>query len=128
MKREKPIVGQRVYLSEIGYNNRPEPGGLQALEVVRVGRKYFYTGPAKDSNKRCRELAWHIDTWGENTDYISRCTLYSSVQEFDDVQEGRALQHALRESFGRWSRQDQSTLDQLRRIKAIIDEGEDERR
>ena len=116
MKREKPVVGQTVYMREKGYNSKP---GLKELGVVKVGRKYFYTGCIIGGGW-CREEAWHIDTWREKTDCTSRCTLYASVQEFDDVKEMRNMRYDM-ERTGVFR---VCTLDQLRRIKAIIDEGE----
>ena len=89
-------------------------------KVKSVGRKYFYVC---DDIHDYDSMQIHIDTMIQNGNgYLGNWKVYFSLQEIADEKEKFNLSGELRDLFSGWSRNG-LTLDQLRRIKAITEEG-----
>jgi len=123
MKR-KPVVGETLYLLNIGKAARGREQKLVPVEVKKVGRKYFKCG--KDGEDGWRWDEYHLDTWEQKTEYFADSCLYETEQEYLDEVEHGQLHRVIREKFnGSNLFGNNMTLSQLRRIAAIIDEAEE---
>lgn len=118
-QHKKPKVGDELFLVKSKYSGK---GNIYEgpCKVAKVGRKYFYVLP----NGYAREICFRLDNWHGNTEYSSTYNLYPSKQCFLDESEKNKLRRDIERFLSdyRWRKKDLS-LDQLRRIKAIIDEG-----
>ncbi|CAI6273794.1 hypothetical protein NRS6186_11415 [Bacillus subtilis] len=113
-------VGSTVYLKPI--YNAARYGRKDILEkiVLKKGRKYFYVGNTGETETR-RMFKFSLEDMREVAEYSSDWELYLSKQEIIDEEEKEKLIFEMRSVFNRWSTAD-LTLDQLRRIHAIISE------
>lgn len=85
---------------------------IRELIVERVGRKFFYV---KYGAK------YALETMTLVSDYGNKPTCYSTLQELLDIFEGDELRKTFRTVFTEYGPFPYS-LDQMRRIKAILDE------
>ena len=116
----KPQVGDTVYLKPINNQARRSNEVLER-EVKRVGRKYFYVAESKGPFHM--EIKIDIATMKEDQGgYLGDWKAYYSLQEIEDEKEKAERLLDLRRFFDGPPRS-QLTLDQLRRIKAITEEG-----
>ena len=83
--------------------------------ITRVGSKYFYIKPLGLEIKISKETL----TQEGFSNYKSYC--FMTMQEYLDDKEARELGESIAQLYRHYSRPKLS-LDQLRRIKAIIDE------
>ncbi len=88
--------------------------------VLKKGRKYFYVGNTGETEIR-RMFKFSLEDMTEVTEYSPDWELYLSKQDIIDKEEKKKLILNIRSVFDRWSSVD-LTLDQLRRIHAIISE------
>ena len=102
-------AGNKVYEST--------PQGPKALTVEKVGRKYFYVR----FNHYQSTVKFNLESFVEVKDWGSPKRLYRSEQEIADSEDNSRISERLRSLFGRYGSHD-VTLDQLRRIEAILDE------
>jgi hypothetical protein len=112
---DTPKVGQTVYLKRLGNNARYRSSDELIVEgvVTSVRRKYFGVSIGYGDIDFC------IDDWSEKpTDYISDWHAYESRQAIAD-DERRA---EIVEFLSRYSKWRYRSLDQLERIKSIIEE------
>lgn len=110
-------VGDKVYLKAVGNlaRHRKEVF-IKEAEISKVGRKYFEVGEGH------KPLKFHIeDSKQETGGYIADWELYFSEQEILDEEEFKKLSWEIKSKFDTYGKV-QLTLDQLRRIKAIITE------
>ncbi len=115
----KPQVGETVYLKPIN-NELRRSSLIKECTVTKVGRKYFDVCVV-GSQLPIRELL--IDTLRDNRgEYLPNWQAYYSLQEIEDEKEKSNSLLDLRRFFDGPLRS-QLTLDQLRRIKAITEEG-----
>jgi hypothetical protein len=114
MNKDKLSVGQKVYLKPI--NNAARGGNKEILEaeIVKVGRKYFELN-------RGLIKKYSMENLEQVTEYTPDYKLYFSKQDILDEYETNSLYSEIESKFGAWAKKD-LTLDQLRRIKAIINE------
>lgn len=113
-----PEVGQRLFVVTCGY--RVTDPSTKAYEtVLKVGRKYFTT--AEEGHPEHMWNVWHLDTWREKCDYSSRHSIYPNREAWELEKEHCELSEALRKLF--YYASTPFDLDQLRRIKAITEEG-----
>ncbi|MDR4910655.1 MULTISPECIES: beta barrel domain-containing protein [Bacillus] len=120
MNEEKIKVGATVYLKPV--NNAARYGRKDILEknVLKKGRKYFYVGNTGETETR-RMFKFSLEDMTHVTEYSADWELYLSKQEIIDQEEKKKLIFDIRSVFDRWSSVD-LTLDQLRRVHAIISE------
>lgn len=110
-------VGMTVYLKAVGNNaRRNKEVHIVEETVVKVGRKYFQVG---DGHRPWKFLI--EDLTQETGGYVADWELYFSRQDILDEEEARKLCSSIQTAFIGYGKPKQS-LDQLRRIKAILDE------
>lgn len=115
MKRSELSVGQTVYIKPTGNAVRYGTGIIET-KVSKIGTKYIETEKFGDRHKfNISDGKEKHRGYGYGYDYI----LYLTKQEINDMNEREKL---LRNLHYDWYSFD-LTLDQLRMIKAIIDEG-----
>jgi hypothetical protein len=116
--KPNPVVGQELFMLNIGNAARKREQVLLPVKVVAVGRKYF---TVQTSDKWEHEYQFHIDTWAEKTNYSPCYCLYETAQELEDEKEANALFLAIRKAhFDTYGRVKLS-LSQLRKIAEIIE-------
>ena len=117
-ERQPPQVGEKLYSLNVGNAARGCEKKLTPVTVTKVGRKYFTCGEGWGA------VQYHLSDWRQKTEYGVTSRLYRDPQEWEDKRESEQL---LREVRGRldWGSSLRLTLDQLRRIKSIIEETDD---
>lgn len=110
MKKEDLKVGQTVWVaSRPPYRNVAYEITEEVIE--KIGKKYFETDRSK----------YYIETGNILSNYSTDCTAYLDISEFNKKQERLLLHKKVAHLF---TYQNELTLDQLRRIDAIISETE----
>ena len=116
MKRSELSVGQTVYIEPVG-NAVRRSADIIETKISKIGTKYIETEKFGDMYKFNISDGKQKETgYGYRYDYI----LYLSRQEVENKQEKESLLSDF--NLCNWYRLN-LTLDQLRMIKAIIDEG-----
>ncbi|MFV4887538.1 hypothetical protein RY279_19035 [Bacillus velezensis] len=120
MNNEQIKVGIPVFLKPV--NDAARYGRKDVLEktVLKIGKKYFYVGDTGETETR-RMFKFSLEDMTQATEYSADWELYLSKQEVIDEEEKERLIFEIRSVFNRWSSVD-LTLDQLRRIHAVISE------
>ena len=111
--RKKPTVGQVLWVVERAW--RGKTCGYNC-SVSKVGRKYFTV--KSDPEHISSGARFHNDTWNEDCNTNYPLTLYENEQEYSEKIEKDKLESEMRYFFT----YNKISLDQLRRIKKIIDE------
>jgi hypothetical protein len=111
MNRKPPVVGQEVWI--VGGLRIGQP--FQAT-VTKVGRKYFEVSGGHFTDK------FYNDRWtsARETNYPYRA--FPAIEEYNEEQEHNRLYQELSRAF-KYHNQKKYSISQLRRIKAIIEEG-----
>lgn len=116
MKRSELSVGQTVYIEPVGNAARYRTDIIET-KITKIGKKYIETEKFGDGYKFNISDGKQKDTgYGYGYDYI----LYLSKQKVENKREKESLLSDF--NLCNWYRLN-LTLDQLRMIKAIIDEG-----
>lgn len=118
---EQLEVGKKVFLKPVG--NRARWGNNEIVEknILKIGKKYFYVGLEGEKVDK-HTFKFHINGLKhENNGYSANWQLYFDQQQILDEKESYALVKEVRLKFDIYSKVD-LTLDQLRRIVAIINE------
>lgn len=112
-------VGDKVFLKAVGNNARGRKEVLiEEYEIMKIGRKYFEVS----NDSRYKSLKFNLeDNRQENRGYIADWDLYFSRQEILDEEEIEKLHWDIKTAFNGYGKS-KFTLDQLRRINAIVDE------
>lgn len=107
-KSIEPIkVGDYIFINKGKY--------IQALKVVRIGRKYLYTEQYKDK-PICKENLTYT------SDYISSSfKAYRTEQEILDIKERGYLLHEIRTLFSLYGSNKEISLEKLREIHKILE-------
>ena len=84
--------------------------------VASVGRKYVTV------TMQGHEMEFEIVSGAQKTDYSPTHWLWASMQAFEDSQEALRLHREIREFFEPLAPTAKLDLEQLRRVKAILDE------
>lgn len=115
MKRSELRIGQAVYINPTG-NAARYCKNIIETKILKIGTKYIQTEYFGDEIKFNISDGKEKDTgYGYGYDYI----LHLTKKEIEDEREERELMGKFQ--YGRWT-DFHLNLDQLRRIKAIIDE------
>lgn len=104
-----------MYSLNVGNAARNRSQELTKCEVISVSRKYFEVSPIAGDYKWKEKF--HIDGWGEVTNYSSNHCLYETDQEFFDEKESIELLKKIRDHFGMHGKCSTSKHD----LKKIID-------
>lgn len=119
-------VGQTVWIELTGNASRGKSGNdlIEEWEVVTVGKKYIHAKrkgfgfPVKFEKREYGYSEKIVQKTDCCVDYI----LYVSKTELEEELERRTLIDEISIEFRSYGRKDKFSLDQLRRIKAIISE------
>jgi hypothetical protein len=109
----KPIVGETLFSLNVGNSARDCNQVLTPVTVKSVGRKYFTV-----IGKYGWEIKYHLDTWGEVSDYRADSRLYETEKEWKDEKEATDLHRKIKEHFVYKKR---LSLEQLRAINKIME-------
>lgn len=119
-KTNKPVVGQTVYSLNVGFAARGKAKKLTEYTVSKVGRKYFKLKGENGMETYCR---FRISDWKEDTEYTPEHKLYPSEKAWEEDKElielSKYISGFFRSCFG--ARAEDLTIEQLRKIKSIID-------
>jgi hypothetical protein len=111
-------VGDKVYLKAVNNNARYDKEvRIEEYEIKKIGRKYFEVW---EDNKEWTTVKFNVENKRQVTNYSPNWKLYFSKQEILDDEEKKSIERELSDVF-RYS-SSKLSLDQLRRIKTIIDE------
>jgi hypothetical protein len=116
--KPKPVVGQELFVLNIGNAARWEAQELRPVSVVEVGKKYFTVETADQYKFKTR---FHIDTWSEKTNRSPCYCLYETAQEWEDQKEANALLSAIRKEYFDIYSRTRLSLQQLRKIAEIVE-------
>ena len=112
-------VGQIVFLKPVGnaarYVRDDILNNLIETEITKIGRKYFYVSKFRDKKFSLENMADKLD-YGYRRDY----EVYTDIQDIKDEIEIARLNSEIKKTFDNW--RSGLTLEQLRRIKNIIEE------
>lgn len=121
-------VGQTVWVKLTGNASRGKSGNdlIEEWEVVTVGKKYIYAkrkgfGFCHIEKFEKREYGYS-EKIVQKTDYCVDYILYPSKKELEEEIEREELSGEISSIFRSFARKESFSLDQLRRIKAIISE------
>lgn len=117
MNKPNPIVGQTVYSLNVCNAARNREKVLTPMTVTKVGRKYFTV--CEDGQAWSKD--YHLGSWRQKTDYSPDSELYADPKEWEDEKAASDIAARIRREFGHYGMPSQ-TLEQLRRIAAILDE------
>ncbi len=106
-------VGQTVYVQPIG-NKRRYTSDIAEAKVSKIGKKYF------ELEGYYRERFYLDSGLNDGRGYISDYHVRLSLQEIEDEKEITELSHFIGDRFQYGQNRDQLSLEQLRKIKAII--------
>jgi hypothetical protein len=123
MKRKrKPILGERLFVLNVGSAARNTPQTLRPVIVSKVGRKYFTVenevGEGRGGWKY--PLQFNISDWIQVTEYSPDYVLYETEQELADERESRELSVIIRSAFECTWKPSPFPLETLRKIHALI--------
>jgi hypothetical protein len=114
-------VGQELYIVPMGNLVRAYGKDVRKGVVTKIGRKYLYVKiegvyRGEDGTRFSKE------TLRSESNYGSPWIAFCSMQEIKDEEETSRLHDEFRQFFGWSGKSRELTLEQLRRIKAIIGE------
>jgi hypothetical protein len=118
MTKPNPVVGQTLYSLNVCNAARNREQVLAPVIVTKVGRKYFTAQP---EGKSYGARDYHLGSWRQKTEYSPDSELYADPKEWEDEKTAYDITGRIRQEFSHYSKPSQ-TLDQLRRIAAILDE------
>ena len=123
MDKRNVTIGQTVYLAPS--DNKIRRGAPQIVEgtIITVGKKYYTIKTKYDLH---HEYKFGMEDLKQQTDYSPDYYLYFDKQELLDDKEAAALRKKFSRFFEWSGKQTRLTLDQLRRIDAIISEREEQ--
>ena len=110
-ENKSPVKGQTVWIDRKPHRSS-EGNRITKGTLTSIGSKYY---TVKDKHS---ETKFDKETMHEKTNYSPMETLYFCEQDLFDARELQALETELRTTIPRVK----MTLDQLRRIKMIVDE------
>ena len=121
MNKREMKVGQKVYLEPSSVKiNRGAPPIVEGT-IIRIGRKYYTVRTEHDIHS---EYKFDIESLEQRSEYSPDYLFYFDKQELLDEKEIDLLRRKLSRFF-EWSGQHKNlTLDQLRRINAILEESD----
>ena len=121
-------VGQTVFVKLIGNAKRgkSEENLIEEWEVTKIGKKYVHARK-KGCNTAVKfekkDYGTYKEQFVEKTDYSEDYILYPSKKELEENLEYEKLSNDISKMF-RYGSSEKLSLDQLRKIKAVICESE----
>ena len=120
-------VGQTVYVRITGNEARGKNKDelIQKWVVSKIGKKYVYAKPSNDSwQEVCFGKDEYTGKFNQKTNYCVDYILYLNRQEIEDENEQSELWKKIADVFRRYGINYKVSLEQLRRINAILKESE----
>lgn len=109
-------IGDKVWLRPL-WGSCVQKDEAQEYEIRKIGRKYFEVGKIGEASGKLYKFDIKtLKQASKHPDWL----LYLSKQDILDEQEKKTLEMDIREALGYGNTR--FSLDQLRRIKAIMDE------
>ena len=108
-----PIVGQQLFMLNVGNAARHTPQTLRPVTVTKVGRLYFTV---------CHDTwttQFSIDGWQQKTDYSVDYALYTSEQQWADEKESAKICEDIEKLF-RYGHNPNLSIAVLRKISELI--------
>lgn len=119
-------VGEKVVLEFVGqaYERHRREEIVEDMIILKVGRKFFYVGREGVTDEKSMIKFFLSDMRHDNGGYSPKWAIRETVQEIYDRKEHASLYEKCKSAFhsGIWNDSKKFTLDQLRRIVAIISE------
>lgn len=113
-------LGQKAFLKPINNAARYGNKEIKEVEIVKIGRKYFFVGKEGETNERLM-TKFNIEDRKQTSNYSPDWQFYFSKQEILDEEEEKELTSKIKRKFDTWEKTGLS-LDQLKRIHSIINE------
>ena len=110
----KPVVGETLWMLNVGNAARDVPQTLTPSKVTKVGKKYFTVG------EDWRETQFHLEDWREKSEYSARYALYESEQAWKDEMESTRLCREIGEAFQYGRNAKGLSIPSLRAIHGIL--------
>lgn len=111
-------IGDKVFLSPTG-NNCRRGSETKEMYIQKIGGKYLWIWDGKNNYN---PIQFHKETFRQVTEYSPGWELYFELQEILDVEERSRLSESIYKHLGRYTISNKYSLDQLRRINAILEE------
>ena len=115
MNREKPKVGDALWIGYSGNAARVHGDDGFPVTVEKVGRKYF---TVKGCQSGVFVEQFHLDDWRQKTEFTPDYELFQTEQEWKDKIRSAELVKRIRNYMGCFG--PDFTLDQLEQIAAIM--------
>ena len=132
MKKSDFTKGQTVYLFIIAGSNahrdikdKPFKERILPATVLSVGSKYITVRPDKwnfDEVRFCVDKNFQQKYEAGGADY----DLFLSEQDIYDCEESESIYYSIKNGFSSWKNKGKYSLDQLSRIKAIMEESKND--
>lgn len=117
--KDKPVVGQKMFMLNIGNLARNTDQKLVEMVVTKVGRLYFTV-------KLSPELHWReqfrLSDWTQKTDCSRGYQIFATAKEWEDLKKSTDICKDVSATFLYGRNNKRLSLEQLERIKAILDE------
>lgn len=122
-------VGQTVYVELTGNASRGKTAEqcIEEWEITSVGRKYIKAGRKLDGRIWAETTFEYRENYGgfvEKTDCCVDYILYETRQEIERKFEKSKLLNEVESFFRDWNKPKNLSIEQLKRIKEILDEKE----
>lgn len=124
-------VGQTVYVELTGNSARgkTKEKRIEEWEITFVGRKYIEAAKKYCGTLIGKTVFEYKESYGrfvQKTNYCVDYILYETIQEIEDKHERHRLFDEVSGVFREYGVSRKLTLGQLRKIKEILDEGEEQ--
>ena len=110
----KPVVGETLWMLNVGNAARGVPQTLTPSKVTKVGKKYFSVAEG------WRETQFHLEDWREKSEYSATCALYESEQAWKDEVESEKLCREIGTAFQYGRNAKELSLPSIRAIHGIL--------
>lgn len=110
-----PVIGQTLYSVNVGNAARNVAQKATPIIVRSVGRKYFSCSTEMAPH---HEIQFHLDTWGEKTEFCVNRQLYASEQEWQDEKAAETLYRDIKRAFD--SYRNTHSLTTLRAVWELV--------
>jgi hypothetical protein len=118
----KPVIGETLYILNIGNNARHTPQVLKPCKVEVIGRKYF-TVEVENQGYGSFKHEFTLGDWKQATGgYDATYALYEIPQQWEDQKERRNLLQKISQRFEYGYRGENIPLANLRKIATLMEE------
>jgi hypothetical protein len=115
---QKPTVGQKVFMLNIGNNTHRTPSVLKPAIVKKVGREYFYAVMEEYESSDHMQVKFRISDGLHHSNFSPGYRIIESEQAWLDEREKEELHSLCKRQFDAYRAT--LDLDTLRKIKALL--------